>query len=395
MVIFQLAARLGRRFHYDCVKMSMKVAIIHDWLVTYAGSERVLEAILSCFPEADLFSLVNFLPKTEAAFIKGKTVRTSFIQDLPLARKKFRQYLALMPLAIEQFDLSAYDLIISSSWAMAKGVITGPDQLHISYVHSPIRYAWDLQHQYLQEGGLERGLKSWIARYMLHRLRTWDYRTSNGVDHFIANSAFIARRIWKTYRRPALVIHPPVRTADFPLSTAKEDFYLTVSRMVPYKRMDLIVEAFAGLPDRRLMVIGDGPNYAHIKAKAGPNVVFLGRQDISVVRDHMQRARAFIFAAIEDFGIAPVEAMSCGTPVIGLGKGGLLETVIEGQTGLFFYQQSAEAIMDAVRRFEAMDPPLSSAVVAAQARRFDEGVFRSKFTEALNQFLTEWRGSPA
>lgn len=305
----------------------MRVAVVHDWLVSFAGSERVIEELLVYYPDADLYSLVNFLSERNRGFIRNKPVHTSFIQKLPFARTRFRHYLLLMPLAVEQFDLSGYDVVISSSHAVTKGVLTGPDQLHISYVHSPMRYAWDLQHQYLRESGLDKGIKGWLARWMLHKLRIWDVRTANGVDVFVANSRFIARRIWKVYRREAEVIYPPVDVESFPLHEEKEDFYLAASRMVPYKRMDLIVEAFATMPDKRLVVIGEGPEFEKVKAKAGPNVELLGYQGSEVLRDYMQRARAFVFAAEEDFGIMPVEAQACGTPVIAFGKGGVLETI--------------------------------------------------------------------
>jgi glycosyltransferase involved in cell wall biosynthesis len=318
----------------------MRIAIVHDWLTTYAGAERVLEQMLICFPDADLFSLVDFLPPGQRDFIQNKRVTTSFIQRMPWARSKYRSYLPLMPLAIEQFDLSSYDLVISSSHAVAKGVITGPDQLHICMCYSPIRYAWDLQHQYLRESGLDRGMKGWLARCVLHRTRMWDQRTANGVDEFIAISNFIARRIRKAYRRDSTVIYPPVDVESFSLRQDKEDFYLTASRLVPYKRVDLIVEAFSRMPEKKLVVIGAGPEFSRIKASAGHNVDFLGYQPGEVLRDHMQRARAFVFAAEEDFGIAPLEAQACGTPVIAYGKGGALET-IRGEesvepTGVFF-----------------------------------------------------------
>ncbi|MEN6394066.1 MAG: glycosyltransferase, partial [Anaerolineaceae bacterium] len=211
----------------------MKTAIVHEWFVTYVGSEKVVEQLLALYPEADIFTLVDFLPASEREFLKGRKIHTSFIQKLPLAKKYYRQYLPWMPLAIEQFDLSEYELIISSSHAVAKGVLTAPDQLHISYVHSPMRYAWDMQHQYLRETGLDKGIFSWYTRRLLHRMRLWDYRTANGVDWFVANSRFIARRIWKVYRREAKVIHPPVQIENFPLQETKSDYYLAASRMVP------------------------------------------------------------------------------------------------------------------------------------------------------------------
>jgi glycosyltransferase involved in cell wall biosynthesis len=246
---------------------------------------------------------VDFLDEEKRGFIQNKPVTTTFIQKLPFAKTKFRQYLPLMPLAIEQLDLSTYDLIISSSHAVAKGVLTSPNQLHISYVHSPIRYAWDLQHQYLKESNLEKGFKSWMARWILHQIRLWDYRTANGVDLFIANSQFIARRIHKVYRRDAQVIYPPVDLQNYSLQPQKQNFYLTASRLVPYKRIDLIVEAFAVLGDRQLIVIGDGEQMAKIRSKAARNVKFLGHREPEELREYMQNAKAFVFAAEEDFGI--------------------------------------------------------------------------------------------
>lgn len=299
----------------------MKIALVHEWFVTYVGSERVVEQILSLYPDADLYSLIDFLPTEERGFLNLKQVKTSFIQRLPFAKTHYRNYLPLMPLAIEQFDLSGYDVVISSSHAVAKGVLTGPDQVHISYVHSPIRYAWDMQHQYLEEAGLDRGFKTGPARWLLHQIRLWDYRTANGVDYFVANSEFIARRIWKVYRREAKVIYPPVNVSEFTLHEKKEEFYLAASRMVPYKKMDLIVEAFTRMPGKRLVVIGNGPDLKKIKGKAKGNIEVLSYQPTEILRGYMQRAKAFVFAAQEDFGIMPLEAQACGTPVIAYGRG--------------------------------------------------------------------------
>lgn len=362
----------------------IKVAIVHDWLVTYAGAERLLEEIINCFPEADLFAIVDFVPQNERSFLKDKPVKTSFIQKLPLAKKKYRAYLPFMPLAVEQFDLSGYDIVISSSHAVAKGVITGPDQLHISYVHSPMRYAWDLQHQYLKETGLDRGLKGWLAKRELHKLRMWDLRTANGVDHFLANSRFIARRIWKVYRREATVIYPPVDIDSFTLCEQKEDFFLTASRMVPYKKIDLIAEAFSLMPDKRLYIIGDGPDFDKVKSEAGANVELLGYQPFEVLRDYMQRAKAFVFAAEEDFGIVPVEAQACGTPVIAYGKGGALETVTEGETGLFFDAQTTSSIIEAVHRFEDMKDSFIPAKIREKSLHFSKDRFQRGFMSFVN-----------
>lgn len=369
----------------------MKVAIVHDWLVTYAGAEKVLAEIINIFPDADLFSVVDFLPENNRQFIKNKVVQTTFIQKLPFAKSKYRSYLPLMPLAVEQFDLSAYDLVISSSYAVAKGVITGPNQIHISYTHSPIRYAWDLQHQYLTESGLQQGFKGWFAKWLLSQIRIWDYRTASGVDHFIANSNFIARRIWKVYRREAHVIYPPVDIDGFKMSERKEDFYLTASRMVPYKKIDLIVESFTQMPDKRLIVIGDGPEFNKIKSKAGKNVTLLGYQSFSVLKDHMQRAKAFVFAAEEDFGITVVEAQACGTPVIALGKGGALETIIplgsKNPTGIFFFEQKANSLIDVIGHFEENIGIFLPHNCRKNAEKYSVLEFCAKFTKFINKNL--------
>lgn len=365
----------------------MRVAIIHDWLVGYAGGERVLEQLLAIWPDADLFTVVDTLVGDQRSFLQGKVATTTFIQHLPQVAARYRSYLPLMPLAIEQFDLSKYQLILSSSHAVAKGVIVGPDQLHVSYVHSPMRYAWDFQHQYLREAGLDSGAKSWLARSLLHRMRNWDYRTANGVDAFVANSAFIARRIWRVYRREASVIHPPVDTERFQLRGEKEDFYLAASRFVPYKRMATIVQAFAKMPDKRLLVIGDGPEFARVAKHATPNVTLLGYQSIEVLTSHMQRARAFVFAAEEDFGLMPLEAQACGTPVIAYGRGGSLETVraeaSDQRTGLFFSEQTPESIIGAVHRFEREHASFSPTRCRAHAEQFAAARFRREMRDLV------------
>ncbi len=373
-----------------------RIAIVHDWLSTYAGAERVLEQLLVLYPDADLFAVCNFIPESQRSFLRGHQPMTTFIQKLPGAHKRYRSYLPLMPLAIEQLDLSAYDIVISSSHAVAKGVLTGPDQLHISYVHSPIRYAWDLQHQYLRESGLDRGLKGWVAKWILHKIRLWDLRTANGVDQFVANSRFIARRIWKVYRREAVVIYPPVDVSSFTLREGKEDFYLTASRMVPYKKMDFIVETFAAMPDKRLVVIGDGPEMPKIRSKAGANVQLLGYQPFEVLRDHMQRAKAFVFAAEEDFGIAPVEAQACGTPVIAYGKGGTLETIqgldqSETPTGVFFEEQTNASLIAAIQRFESNREAFSPGACRNNAMRYAPEVFRERFGSFVSVEYEQFR----
>lgn len=360
----------------------MKIAIVHDWLVTFAGAERVLAEFLEVWPEADLFSVIDFLSDEDRLLLGGKQATTTFIQRLPKAKKRYQTYLPLMPHAIEQLDLSGYDVIISSSHAVAKGVLVGPNQTHVSYVHSPIRYAWDMQHQYLQEANLTKGMKSRIARMILHYVRIWDQRTAAGVDNFVANSYFIARRINKAYRRGADVIYPPVDTHRFTPGTHKEEFYLTASRMVPYKRIPMIVEAFRAMPEKRLVVIGAGPEFDKAKEVAGPNVSLLGYQDFDVLLDHMRRARAFLFAAEEDFGITPIEAQACGTPVIAYGRGGVLETVrgleSEVPTGVFYDEQTCESLQEAIQAFEALESPISPEACRTNAERFAARRFREE-----------------
>ena len=297
-----------------------------------------------------------------------------------------------MPLAIEQIDVSKHDVVLSSSHAVAKGVLTGPDQLHISYVHSPIRYAWDLQHQYLKEAKLDKGLKGLLAKYLLHKIRMWDVRTSNGVDHFIANSKFISRRVKKVYGRDADVIYPPVEVERFDFNDNKEDFYLTASRMVPYKRMDLIVEAFANMPDKRLVVIGDGSEMPKVKKKAASNIEILGYQPDQVLHDYMRRAKAFVFAAEEDFGITPVEAQACGTPVIAYGKGGVLETVrpygISNPTGLFFERQSISSLVETVKKFDK----IQNLILPSDCKENSQSFSSDRFKRELNTYIEQkWK----
>ncbi|RTQ91252.1 MULTISPECIES: glycosyltransferase family 4 protein [Stenotrophomonas] len=365
----------------------MRVAIIHDWLTVNAGAEKVLKQMLLLYPQAEIFTLVDFLPEEDRSFLGSHKVHTSFIQKLPRAHKSYRNYLPLMPLAIEQFDLSGFDLVLSSSYAVAKGVLTGPDQVHVCYCHSPIRYAWDLQPQYLRESGLDRGLKSAIARIILSYIRMWDVRTANGVDHFIANSTFIARRIRKVYGRESVVIPPPVDIPEALPAVARKDYYVTASRLVPYKRIDLIIEAFNRMPDRKLIVIGSGPMLEQMRQLAKPNVSVLGYQPQEVLEKHLAEARAFVFAAEEDFGIAPVEAQAFGTPVIAFGKGGILDSVIEGETGTFFAEQTAKSIRAAVVEFEQTSMEWDHEKISRHALEFHPETFRRKLAEKIKSAL--------
>lgn len=367
----------------------LNIGIVADWLVTFAGAERVIAEFLELYPEADLYAVIEFLHEENKKFIHNKKVNTTFIQSLPWAKKKYQNYLPLMPLAVEQLDVSGHDIILSSSHAVAKGILTGPDQLHISYVHSPIRYAWDLQHQYLREAKLEKGIKSLFAKIILHKMRIWDYRTANSVDHFIANSHFIARRIAKIYGRKAEVIYPPVDVNRFNVKDKKNDYYLTASRLVPYKRIDLIVEAFSSMPDKTLVVIGDGSEMNKIKSKASRNIEILGYQPNEVLVDYMQNAKAFVFAAEEDFGITPVEAMACGTPVIAFGKGGALETIRplgeSEPTGIFFDSQLVTAVVTTVETFENNIHMFTSDNCRKQALKFSADRFKHELQMSIQK----------
>lgn len=378
----------------------MKVAIVHDWLVTPGGAEKVLEEIFSSFPHADLYTLIDFMPRADSGYLSKVRVTTSFIQHLPFAQKRYRHYLPFMPLAVEQFDLSTYDVVITSSHAIAKGVIVGPDQLHICYCHSPIRYAWDMQHQYLRDSGLDQGFQGLITRWLLHKIRIWDTRTSNSVDHFIANSHFIERRIKKAYRRNSTVIYPPVNTDRFRFVENKDNYYVVASRMVQYKKIPLIIEAFNRMPSRNLVVIGDGPDFDECKKIANNNIKILGWQPNSELVMAMQNAKAFVYIAEEDFGISPIEAQACGTPVIAYGKGGLAETIIDVSkdmpTGILYADQNVDSLISAVEKFEKYSHLIRPENCRKNSERFSAERFNSefkgfvirKYSEFQNELLT-------
>lgn len=356
----------------------MKKALVHDWYYTYGGAEKVVQAIHELYPSAAPYSLIDFLSGHDRnEILSGKTVTTSFIQRLPTAKKNHRKFLQLFPFAIEQFDLSEYDLVLSSSSAVAKGVLTHNEQLHLCYCHSPMRYAWDLYHQYLTESRLTKGIKGLYAKYVLHKIRQWDVISANRVDHFIANSRYIANRIEKIYRRKAEVIYPPVDLSKFTLNPHKEGYYFTASRMVPYKKIEHIVRAFGEMPSKKLYVGGTGPDFNKIAKIAKDNVTLLGFLPQEELIHYLANAKAFVFAAKEDFGILPVEAQACGTPVIGYGQGGITETVVPHKTGILFKQQEVRAIVEAVHYFEtqAFDPY----EIRKNALRFSKERFKKEF----------------
>lgn len=370
----------------------MKTAIIHEWLVNYGGSERCVQSFVNIWKDAPVFALVDFLCNEERKIIlNDKHAVTSFIQKLPFAKKKHRNYLPLFPLAVEQFDLTDFDLIISSSHAAAKGVLTNSNQLHICYCHTPIRYAWDLTHQYLNEAGLSHGLKSMIVKSVLHYIRNWDIVSSVRPDYFIANSKYIARRINKLYRRDADVIYPPVDTELFPVEKNKDEYYLTAARFVPYKRVDIIAEAFSIMPEKKLIIIGDGPEEQKIKSKAGKNVELVGYQKTEELKKYLQKAKAFVFAAEEDFGISVIEAMSCGTPVIAFSKGGTGETVIDGQTGILFDEQNAASIISAIKIFESKIDLFDPQKLNEYAMQFDRKIFEANISNYVNNKFEQFK----
>jgi len=364
----------------------MKVAIVHEWLANMGGSEKVVLAFKEIFPEAPIYTMVYNPDKVDSAF-HGMDIRTSFIQRLPKGKEKYQAYLPLMPTAVEQFDLSGYDVVLSSSHAVAKGVITGARTLHITYCHTPMRYAWDFYHEYLNGpgvGGLKRRLIPWLMNY----IRMWDRLSADRVDHFIANSGYVARRIRKHYRRDAEIIYPPIETSYFTPSDQDGGYFFIVSRLIPYKRIDLAVEAFnrLGLP---LKIAGDGPEKERLAALAKSNIQFLGRVSDEEVKKHYAACRAFIFPGEEDFGITPVEAQAAGRPVIAYGAGGALETVKDGVTGEFFGTQTVEALVEVMGRFDSRK--YDRETIRRHALGFDREVFKDKIRVFVETRYREFR----
>lgn len=366
----------------------LRIAIVHEWFVNHAGSEKVVEQMLKVFPQADVFALVDFLPENRRQYLGGKSVSTSFIQKIPFARKHFRNYFFLFPMAVESHDLRKYDIILSSSHMVSKGLICNQNQLHISYCHSPCRYAWDLYHQYLEEAGLLTGIKGRLAQYFLHKLRIWDFISTQRVSHFLANSAYIGRRIAHVYNRPSDVLYPPVDVESFSLQATKGDYYFAASRLVPYKKMDIIAQAFQQMPGKKLILVGSGKDELNIRRFAAPNIEFKTEASNADFRKWMSEAKAFVFAAEEDFGITMAEALACGTPVIAFGRGGACEIVEDGKSGILFPEQTAESVIAAVQRFEKEGLSFSAEAISNSAGRFSIGHFR----QGLALFVAEkWK----
>lgn len=356
----------------------MKIALAHDWLTNMGGAEKVVINFTELYPNAPVYTTV-YNPKNLDESLQKINVRTSFLQKIRGANKKHQSLLPLMPMAWEQLNFNEFDVVLSSSSSCAKGLVTSPDTMHVCYCHTPMRYAWEFYNEYLERekiGAIKRKLIPIIMNY----IRIWDVISANRVDYFIANSENVAKRIRKHYRRDAVVIHPPVRASYFNISEIDEDYFVIVSRLVPYKRVDLAVEAFneLGLP---LVVIGQGPQFEYLQSIAKDNIKLLGRQPDEVIKEHYAKCRAFIFPGEEDFGITPLEAQASGRPVIAYGKGGALETVVDGKTGVFFENQTKEDLIDAIKRFETMK--FDKNEVRNHALQFDEEIFKQKISQFI------------
>lgn len=361
----------------------MKVAIIHYWMINWRGGEKVIEALLELYPEADIYTHVYDESLTEGK-LKGHTVYTTFINNLPKSKKFYQKYLPLMPIALEQLDLREYDLVISSESGPSKGVITRPDSLHVCYCHSPMRYVWDMYPDYIKSAGR---LTRWFMRPLIHYLKIWDRLSADRVDYFIANSEFVAKRINKFYRRKSEVIHPPVDLDDFEPRSDKSDYYLVLGQLTPYKRADLVVDAFLK-NGKKLVVIGDGEQYKELKAKESQNVQILGRLPWDDCRMHLHSAKALIFPGVEDFGMVPVEAMACGTPVLAYAKGGALETIVDGKTGYLFYKQTTDSLNACVSKFESSQESISVEDMRVQAEKFSKLIFQDKIKLFMDEKIS-------
>jgi glycosyltransferase involved in cell wall biosynthesis len=369
--------------------MRKRIAIVHDWCPEFRGGERVLAELCKIFPGAEVFTLFDFLSEdVKREHFPNVTFHTSIANRLPKVDKFYRSLFPICPFLIEQFDVTGFDAVITSSAAFARGILTRPDQPHLCYVHSPIRYAWDEQFSYLEQGRLGWGPKGFLFRYFAHRLRTWDVRTANGPDLMLANSSYVRSRIKRVYGRQSEVVYPPVAVDELRFVAAKDEYYVTASFLAPYKRTDLVVRAFAAMPHRRLVVVGDGQQMRSLRKLAGPNVTFAGFLPRSDYLDVLARARAMVFAGCEDFGIALVEAQGCGTPLIAFGRGGATDIVRplgihHAPTGVLFHQQTSAAVIDAVEHFEENADAIIPSACRENATRFGPQRFARQVTRAF------------
>ena len=368
----------------------LKVALVHDWLTGQRGGEKVLEALAEIFPEAPIYTLFHF-KGSQAEAIERKRIETSFLQRMPFLRRHYRWYLPLYPTAIELFNLQDYDMILSSSHCVAKGIIPPPDALHVSYIHSPVRYAWNQYDAYFSSRRLSP-LTRPIIPSRIHKLRIWDVTSSARVDHFLANSRAVARRIEKYYRRTAEVVHPPVDTGFFQPaeSSGARDFDLIVSALVPYKKIDVAIAAYNRL-GHPLKIVGDGPELKPLRRLAGPKVEFLGSRSAAELLELYRAARLVIMPGEEDFGIAAVEAQACGTPVVAYARGGALETVLDGRTGLLFPELTPEAILTSLDKFKTLE--FNKSTLRAHALGFGRDVFKDRIAASLRRAWQAFKDS--
>ena len=360
-----------------------KVAIVHDWLCVDGGAEVVLKHLLHIFPQADIYTMVDTLPYKNRYFLEGHNIYTSVLQKYKLSKKRYKYFMPLMPYLVEQFDLSEYNLVISSSHFVAKGVITGPDQLHIAYIYSPMRYAWDLYHEYNKIVALGSGFKNLFMKIWLHKMRIWDFASAYRPDYLISDSKFIEKRIQKTWRRDSVVIYPPVELDSTVYRDTKEDYYVTLSRLVEYKRIDIIIEAFNQMPKKKLIIIGDGRLKEKLRSEANENIVFKGYLPRAEAMNIVSKAKAFVFMSKEDFGIVPIEAQACGTPVIAYGEGGAKETILENKTGLFVQEQTKESLKEAIYKFENVK------ILPKDCKEFAQNFSSLNFENSIKDFITD------
>ncbi|BCX79812.1 glycosyltransferase [Campylobacter sp. 19-13652] len=368
----------------------MKKALVSDWLTTNAGAEKVVGAINLLYPEIDNYALVDTLNESDRKeILLGKRATTSFLQNMPFAGHNFRRFLPLFPYAIEQFDLSRYEVVLSSSHCVAKGVLTSHEQLHICYIHTPMRYAWDMHNEYLANSGFGKFKKA-IASYFLYKIRQWDTVSSLRVDKFIANSNFVASRVKKIYNKEAKVIYPPVDIDKFSLGNKSDEYYLTAGRLVSYKKFDLIIKAF-NKNKRKLIIIGEGKELENLKKIANKNIEFLEKVDNNALVKTMQNAKAFVFAAKEDFGITPVEAMACGKPVIFYAQGGVTESVRDGIEGIGFYKQNELSLNEAINEFEKNIDCFNPEKIRLRALNFSKDNFIKNMKQEISNTYNMWK----
>ena len=361
-----------------------KVAIVHDWLCVDGGAEVVLKRLLHIFPQADIYTMVDTLPYENRYFLEDHDIYTSVLQKYKFSKKRYKYFMPLMPYLVEQFDLSEYDLVISSSHFVAKGVIASPEQLHIAYIYSPIRYAWDLYYEYNKIGALGSGFKNLFIKIWLHKMRIWDFASAYRPDYLIADSKFIQKRIQKVWRRDSVVVYPPVELNSTVYCDKKEDYYVTLSRLVEYKRIDIIIEAFNQMPKKKLIIIGDGRLKEKLQLQANENIIFTGYLPRIEAMNMVSKAKAFLFMSKEDFGIVSIEAQACGTPVIAYGKGGAKETVFENKTGLFVQEQTKESLKEAILKFENLR------ILPKDCKEFAQKFSTLKFEDSMKDFIKKY-----